>query len=264
MTVAVEVTRPQRPLLGGSQWGHGLGVRLGAPPRGGQKGQTGGGPVPTLAAPWAARPVSARPAGVLRRVPSSRDLRRLAELGVLLSRLHLPVGAAAGCQSPAATPKPSQIHPTPTRTHVRLFPKRKGPSISNHSPVPSSGSPRSRFAGPSPARLPALTACKSTGADGFPGQGVAGNQVSPLEVGVEPKMKALGHSTRCGFTGGQPHHWPQHEAPRTCLRHARPPVCLSACLPCPQPPARLSGFKENSCTSQGDGQTPARPGPQPS
>lgn len=173
-------------------------------------------------------------------------------------------GSAAGCQSPAATPKPSQIHPTLTRTHVRLFPKRKGPSISNHSPVPSSGSPRSRFAGPSPARLPALTACKSTGADGFPGQGVAGNQVSPLEVGVEPKMKALGHSTRCGFTGGQPHHWPQHEAPRTCLRHARPPVCLSACLPCPQPPARLSGFKENSCTSQGDGQTPARPGPQPS
>lgn len=51
---------------------------------------------------------------------------------------------------------------------------------------------------------------------------------------MQPKTKALGHSTKCGFTSDQQRHWPQHQAPRTCFRHApasptaHPPVCPSS------------------------------------
>lgn len=111
-----------------------------------ERQRTSAGPRPISPA---ARPGSARPASVFLRVSCSQDLRQLAEWGVLLSQLHLPGGGEF-----QATPKPAQTHPSLTRTHLRLFTKRKGPHISNHSPVPNSDSPRSpqsRFTGPNPA-----------------------------------------------------------------------------------------------------------------
>lgn len=163
VTVAVGVTQPQRPLLGGSPWGHGLGVCLGAPPgggpagehrRGGQKGQKGRGQAPD-SGPSPQRPGLVLPA---LQVSSSEPPPARTYTDLQNGDPALTAAPSRGRESrvpePRGHPKPAQTHTSLTRTHLRLFTKRKGPSVSNQSPVPNSDSPRSpqsRFAGLSPA-----------------------------------------------------------------------------------------------------------------
>lgn len=93
-----------------------------------------------------------------------------------------------------------------------------------------------------------------------PGQRVAGNQVCPRGAGVQLKGKRLGHSTKYGFTSGP------HIGPSTGHQELEfpvlpppplpaPPVCLSSRPSCHSLLLCSVSFKENSCRSQGDGQT---------
>lgn len=90
-----------------------------------------------------------------------------------------------------------------------------------------------------------------------PGQRVTGNQLCPRGAGVQPEGKRLGHSTKYGFTSG-PRIGPStghQELEFPVLPTAHPPVCLSSCPSCHSLLFCSISFKENSCRSQGDGQT---------
>lgn len=105
-----------------------------------------------------------------------------------------------------ATPNPTQIHPSLTRTHFRLFTSRKSPSVSEHTPVThpdhqpqnlqaEGQSPAQPTSGLHPPAAPpglavfpgeALFLCWS------PGQRAAGNQMSPLAEGVQGRQRVWG------------------------------------------------------------------------